>query len=69
MKEALKEFGRIGVRVLLFLMGFCACFSMFSGALVVLTSMTLFDSLLSSIIPGILFGLWCQHLTKEDYED
>ena len=69
MKELLKEFGMIGLRILLFIIGFCACLSMLSGALVVMTAMGVWNSIVTAIIPSILFGIWVQHLTKEDLED
>ena len=68
MKEFFKEFGYVGAKVLLFLAGFCACLSMLTGAAVVLTAMNLLDSILVSIVPSLLFGWWCQHLNKRDYE-
>lgn len=69
MKELIKEFGKIGVRLLLFAIGFCACMSMLSGMLVVMTTMGVLKSILTAIIPSILFGIWVQHLTKEDLEE
>ena len=69
MKELLKEFGAIGLRVLLFIIGFCACLSMLSGALVVMTTMGVWNSIVTAIVPSILFGIWVAHLTKQDLED
>ena len=69
MKNFLKEFSIVGLKILMFLAGFCACFSMFTGALVVLTTMTLWNSILSSIIPGILFGIWCSSTVQKDIEE
>ena len=69
MKDILKDLGLVGLKTLMFLAGFCACLSMFSGALVVLTTMTVFDSICTSIVPAILFGVWCQHTVKNDLKD
>lgn len=69
MKETLKELGILGVKVLMFLAGFCACFAMFTGALVVLTQMTFLNSILTSILPAILFGIWCQSTVETDLRE
>ena len=69
MKDILKDLGVLGVKVLMFLAGFCACLSMFSGALVVLTQMGILNSILTSIVPGILFGIWCQSTVERDLRE
>lgn len=69
MKEILKDLGILGVKVLMFLAGFCACFAMFTGALVVLTQMTFLNSILTSIAPSILFGIWCQSTVERDLKE
>ena len=69
MKDILKELGNIGVKLILFLAGTCACFSMLTGAFVVLTEMTFWNSICIAIIPSILFGIWCQHLKQSDLKE
>lgn len=69
MKDVLKDLGVLGVKVLMFLAGFCACFAMFTGALVVLTQMTFLNSILTSLLPAILFGIWCQSTVERDLRE
>ena len=69
MKEILKDLGILGVKVLMFLAGFCACLAMLTGALVVLTQMTILNIILTSIIPAILFGIWCQSTVETDLKE
>ena len=42
--KAGKDLGILGVKVLMFLAGFCACFAMLTGALVVLTQMSFLNT-------------------------
>lgn len=69
MKQTLKELGILGVKILMFLAGFCACFAMLTGAFVVLTQMSFLSSIGTSIIPSILFGIWCQSTVQTDLRE
>ena len=69
MKDILRELGIVGVKVLLFLAGTFACFSMLTGAFVVLTQMTFWNSICVAAIPSLAFGIWCQHLKKSDLKE
>ena len=69
MKELLKDFGVMGLKVLMFVIGTFACYGMLIGCFVMITEMTFWNSMLVAIVPSILFGLWCQSTIETDIKE
>lgn len=55
----------IAFKLLMAAIGFCCCFAVFVGACFGLTQMSFLQSVLTAIIPSMLFGVWCSYSAKE----
>lgn len=68
-EELFKGIELIKLKLLMFAAGFCACESMLTGLLTVLTANGFWGSLTVSLVPSLAVGIWCAMTTEKDLKE
>lgn len=54
------------IKLIVSLVGFACCFALFVGTCFGLTQMSFVQSVLTALIPSLIFGIWCGYTAMED---